>query len=179
VPSGQHRLLRTLNVRQLLDAEGFRNFAALPRAWLVGRAERIDDPAQRLHRLAEPSFDPGLVAVLEEATPPLEESPVGSVDRRGPTEYRATCDRPCLLVISETHHPGWRAIVDGRPERVLRVDHALRGLPLTPGAHTISFEFRPRSVSWGLACSGSTLLLLGALFLVRARFERRIGGGFP
>jgi hypothetical protein len=175
----QNRLLRTLNVRQLLGADGFREFAALPRAWLVGKAERIDDPARRLHRLAEPSFDPGLAAVLEETPPPLEEKPVGGVDRTGPTAYRATCDRPCLLVISETHHPGWKATVDGRPERVLRVNHALRGLPLSPGTHTISFEFRPRSVSWGLACSGSTLLVLGVLFVVRARFERRIGGGFP
>lgn len=175
----QTRLLRTLNVRQLLTAEGRRDVDALPRAWLVGKAERIDDPAERLRRLADPSLDPGLVAILEETPPPLQENPAGSVDRTGPTDYRATCDRPCLMVISETHHPGWRATVDGREQRVLRVDHALRGLPLTPGTHTISFEFRPRSVSWGLACSGAVLLVLGAMFVVRARFERRIGGGFP
>jgi hypothetical protein len=173
------RLLRTLNVRQVLDADGRRDVDGLPHAWLVGKAERIDDPAERLRRLADPSFDPGLMAVLEEAPPPLQENPGGSVDRTGPTDYRATCDRPCLMVISETHHPGWRAIVDGREQKVLRVDHALRGLPLTPGTHTISFEFRPRSVSWGLACSGSALLVLGALFVVRARLNRRIGGGIP
>ena len=83
------------------------------------------------------------------------------------------------MVISETHHPGWRATVDGRPERVLRVDHALRGVPLAPGTHTISFEFRPRSLSLGLACSGLALLVLGALFVVRGRLNRRVEGGLP
>jgi len=175
----QTRTLRALDVREQMDATGLHPIDALPRAWLVGKAERIDDSAGRLRRISDPSFDPGEVALLEEDLPPLAGPPAGSVERTGPTAFRATSDRPCLLVISETHHPGWRATVDGRNQRVLRVDHALRGIPLEAGTHDVTLEFRPRSLTWGLVCTGATILLFVVPYVLNQRVRRSVGGGPP
>jgi len=39
---------------------------------------------------------------------------------------------PAFLVTSEAYYPGWRAFVDGRPERLALTNVAFRGLPCRP-----------------------------------------------
>jgi uncharacterized membrane protein YfhO len=77
---------------------------------------------------------------------------------------RATADQPGLLVLADAFHPGWRAIVDGRPEPVLRVNHVLRGVALAPGAHDVEFEFAPSTLHTGVQLSVAGLALLALAF---------------
>jgi hypothetical protein len=80
---------------------------------------------------------------------------------------------PTVLVLSENHYPGWRAFVDGRAVETLRVNYNLRGVALSPGAHQVSFVYRPKSVLIGLLVS---LLAATALFLWWRRLlpEKRV-----
>jgi len=168
-----------LDVGTILEADGPHPVHALGRAWLVGKAETIPDAAKRLKRLSDPAFPFSSTAVVEEELPPMEGTPTGRVARTGMNEYDVHCDRACLLVISETYHPGWRASVDGKDTGVLRADHALRAIPLAAGPHHVVFWFRPTSVSLGLACSAAAAILLGALEVASRLSKRRIRGGPP
>jgi hypothetical protein len=68
---------------------------------------------------------------------------------------------PGLLVVAEGWDPGWAARVDGRPARVLRVNHAQMGVPLEPGLHRVVFEHRIRGLGAGIACAATALIGLG------------------
>lgn len=60
---------------------------------------------------------------------------------------------PRLLVLSETVYPGWQVRVDGRPATIQPVAGLLRGVVLGPGAHQVTFRFRPASVYLGVGLS--------------------------
>jgi len=147
-----------------------------PLAWLVREVEVIPEKEARLSRLADPAFDPGRVAVLEEPPAvPLGGGPVGSdtvqVVGREPgrvaLDVKAAADG--LLVLSEVYYPGWQASVDGVPAALLRADHALIAVPVLAGHHQVELRFDPTIVKVGLAITGLTLLVAGALLVVSAR----------
>jgi hypothetical protein len=75
---------------------------------------------------------------------------------------------PTLLILSETHYPGWQATIDGRPATILRAYYLLRAVPLPAGEHTVELIFRPLSFTIGAVTSGLSLLfVLGAVILQR------------
>jgi MYXO-CTERM domain-containing protein len=71
-----------------------------------------------------------------------------------------------ILVLSDTHYPGWTATVDGHPANILEVYGGLRGVIAERGAHRIEMRYRPVSVYAGAALS---LLGLIAAFAIRRR----------
>jgi hypothetical protein len=168
--AGETRALRALNVRAVLTPLGEERIDALPRGWLVGHAEVLPDAEARLRRLADPSFDPARAAILESAAPELAGDPGGSVDREDDRTFVTESGRPSLLVVSEAHQAGWRCDVDGRPQPILRANHAMRAVALTAGRHRVTFSYRPGSVAVGAACSAATLAaLLGGVLFLRLR----------
>jgi hypothetical protein len=147
-----------------------------PLAWVVREVEVIPDAEARLAQLADPAFDPRKVAVLEE---PLR-VPLGDGLATGDTaqvverepgrvvlDVKAAADG--LLVLSEVYYPGWRASVDGLPATLLRADHALMAVPVPAGDHRVELRFDPLIVKVGLAITGFTLLVAGALLAVSTR----------
>jgi hypothetical protein len=66
------------------------------------------------------------------------------------------------LVLLDTYYPGWRATVDGRDAHIDAADAAFRAVPVTAGAHTVRFSYRPRSV---LAGGVITLVAMAAIVL--------------
>lgn len=162
----------------------YENLAALPRAFLVGAAEKLPDKTALLARLADPLFRPDRTALLydDAGLPPVAESVPGSATV---TDYdpnritvKATTATPALLVLAENWHPDWRAEVDGRPTPVLRAFHTLRAVRLEPGQHEIVFRYR--SPSWRL---GSTISLVAAAIVIvvlllslSPRRRRRVAG---
>jgi hypothetical protein len=83
-------------------------------------------------------------------------------DRPGRLEVHVDCPASRLLVISESYHPGWEAMIDGRPERLLRVNGDFLGCVVPGGKHEVRLAFRPASLRWGLfvSCAGLLLMLL-------------------
>ena len=75
-----------------------------------------------------------------------------------------------MLVLTDTHFPGWHAEVDGEPAEVHRVDYLLRGVALPAGRHRVEFTYRPASWRAGWIVSLVTAIaLLAALAYGRRR----------
>ncbi len=146
-----------------------RNPTALPRAYVVPRAEVAPDDAATVARFLD--VDPRQ-AVLMPADPLGH--PTGPRQPFTPAEWasadpdrvvlRVATVAPGLLVIADTWMPGWTAAVDGHPAPVLRGNRAQRVVPLPePGRHEVVLRYRPPGLDAGLAltaASASTWLAL-------------------
>jgi hypothetical protein len=149
-----------------------------PRAWVVHRAEVADDAAIR-RRIADPNFDRWRVALLEPGAEPFAAAltaPTPTTPAEitrlthhtpGHLSLDVTTTAPALLLLSETHYPGWQATVDGQPALLLRADYILRAIPLPAGRHTAEVTFQPLSFTLGVAISVMTLGVIAGLGLVR------------
>ena len=165
---------------RLVRPDLYENEAALPRAFLVRRARRVA-PAEMLEELKY--FDPAEEALLTDPLPPgwpaasalAPPLPPVRVVEHAPHRVRleTTVGEPVLLILSDTHHRGWQAWDNGRPAPILRVNHALRGLHLTPGAHAVEFRYRQPEFWAGLAISGMTGLALAVCGVLAWRRRRR------
>ena len=152
-------------------------------AWIVGetvtmpQAEVLQTIAQGRFADGQP-FDPAQTALVETADAPslslLTGINAASASVRmlrstsAESEYAISSQRPALLVLSEVFYPGWEAHLDERPAPLLRVNYALRGVPLPAGAHRVRLRFRPPSVQ-----RGAVLSLLGIALLLVCRWPIR------
>ncbi len=153
----------------------YRRYASLPRASVVYAAETITDPAARLDRILDPAFDVRNTAVTEEAaslpvTPTLPATPAEIVTYdNNRIAIKAAAQADGLLVLADQYFQGWEATVDGAPVPVQRVNHYMRGVPLTAGEHEVVFTFAPRSLQIGAALSLLGLLLAVVLIVKGTR----------
>ena len=158
----------------------FENPHALPRAFVVGRASLATDDAAAVNTLTDSGLDYRQAVLVHDPRDLMPaggepDEPTGTaevVDDTGDNvTVRATLERPGYLVLADQYYPGWRVEVDGRPERLLRVDYLLKGVHLEPGEHTVRFRFRPASFRVGLAVTlaGLVLLLAGVAYVVGVR----------
>ncbi|NVN91581.1 MAG: hypothetical protein HXX11_13400 [Desulfuromonadales bacterium] len=159
------------------------NRAVLPKAWLVPSAMVVQDRVQALQILQNPSFNPGLVALVENPAPldllapdQRPQAPPGTVSINRSEGERitltATPAMNSLLVLGEKYFQGWKARIDGKPAQIYPVDHVLRGVYLTPGKHSVEFEFDPLPFKIGKYLTLTSFALF-AVVLVREWFLRR------
>lgn len=166
------------------------NADAVPRGFLVGNTEVIEEPEATWARLRESSFDPRETAVLPE---PLD-VPVTSIDSSSTAEvslehyepeeirWSVRTDAPRLFVASEVYYPaGWNAYLDGEQVPIHRVDYLLRGVPVPEGEHTLVMRFEPKADRYGTWIAGTSTVLVygGILVLVGLRYRRRWAGTEP
>jgi len=86
----------------------------------------------------------------------------------------AVNDKPCLLVLTDTLHPGWTATVDGRPEAIVSVDGFVRGISLKDaGRHVVRFIYRPATFAVGLYLSLVTLSMVLSFRVARSISSQR------
>ena len=142
--------------------------------------------------MTQKEFDPRKEVLLEETPPSLTlPSPSQRLFRAGGIEggekgggeveiiseknnrlqLRVSSKENRLLVLSDTYYPGWKALVDGSPQKIYRANYAFRAVPLVAGTHQVEFIYNPMSFKLG---AGVTLLgILGSvgigLFLRRKR----------
>ncbi|MEI6214128.1 MAG: YfhO family protein [Desulfuromonadales bacterium] len=164
------------------------NRRVLPKSWLVPSVIVSPEPAQRLSILQNPMFNPLNLAIVE--TPPtvsmadlssavsLPQSVTVSSYENERIAIDAQTPVNALLVTGEKFYKGWKATVDGKKTEIVPVNHVLRGVYLTPGAHKIAFIFDPLPYKIGkylTLCSFA--LFAGMLLREWALRRKRVKGG--
>jgi hypothetical protein len=144
---------------------------------VVGSPDRIV-----LERLQAPDFDPREEVHLGRSPGALDTAArecgaiLDPIVAEKDADYRivlrgqATCPR--ILVVSESFDPGWRAWVDDEPAEVLRVDHALVGIPIEGPGSRVDLRYEAPGFSLGLSLSGLATLLLSTALAAGGRLRR-------
>jgi hypothetical protein len=163
------------------DTQIYENPQALPRAWLVPRADVVsaEESRRRIRGESEYSFDPRETALLEldGKTPP--DLPQG--DFQAPPEARivnyessrlaieTVADKRAVLVVSETNYPGWEATIDSRPATIFAANYLLRGVIVPEGRHRVEMRYTAPAARRGAIISALALLALaGAAIFSRS-----------
>lgn len=82
---------------------------------------------------------------------------------------------PGILFVSEAYFPGWEALDElNRPLRIIPAFTAFKGIVIPEaGTGTVTVRFRPRIFFRSALISGASALLLGALYFILIRREKR------
>jgi hypothetical protein len=185
-----------------LAAEGFalaRNSEALPRVRLArsGRAVSAEAMAERIRQGAlaparEVLWIDGeltgreegaVVGTVGDAADTITAAPPGEVRVEADTgnELVVATKSPtdAVLVVADSHSPGWRATVDGEETEILPVYGIVRGVRVPAGEHVVRMAYRPRSLRRGLVLSLLGLVLTGAALCVPVRGNGAESGRGP
>jgi len=132
-----------------------------PLGWVAASMVK-GTPEQSLATVLAPGFDPARAAILDSNStlPALSVNavPAASQIRVAATSYAPgaidlTLDQPATagqaLVVSENYFPGWKAIADGKPATVERMDFNLIGVALPAGARRIQLRFTDAAYETG------------------------------
>lgn len=161
----------------------YENPYAFPRAWIVHVVGDNKD-GEGLLLLNSGMVDGHQVAYVDGPLPEVEPlTGSGPADAVTVTSYAperiemtASSSASGLLVVSEVYANGWNASVDGEQVEILRTNHALRGVPLPAGEHTVVMTYEPRSLTIGLWSTGLTsIAMLGIWFWALVDWRRRGG----
>jgi hypothetical protein len=166
---GQLGALLGARGRSLGPFEIFERPQALPRASVVSRVSEAADLPAALELLRSESFDPAREAVV---TGPIPETRALSSLSSGSAlvtkittervELRASCEGPCLVVLTDLDYPGWKVEVEGEEREILRVNGIFRGVVVDASEHQIVYRYEPGSFTTGLwLCAGALLFLIG------------------
>ena len=153
--------------------------ARRPRAFLAPRWRWFEGDAAALAALFPPPGGEGLplgtVARIGDGEPPPADAVAAPArcDVRADHPERITlhCDGGGgLAVLADAWAPGWTATVDGAARPVERVDLALRGVVVPPGAHDVVLSYTPPGAAAGrwISLAGLALALAAAGLLLRS-----------
>jgi hypothetical protein len=146
---------------------------ALPRAGLYSHWQVSTNDDVTLKTLAAANFDPAKIVLVSTNLPPPinttnENSGTVEFKRYVPKDIRleTKADAPSLLLLNDKFDPNWRVQVDGKPAELLRCNFIMRGVYLTPGAHTVEFQFELPNGLLYVTCAGWATGILMCGFLV-------------
>jgi hypothetical protein len=155
----------------------YENSAALPRAYLVGRALGAATEKDAYAALLSEGFDPRSMVVLQTPELPRTGQGGGTVAWKSRTpdrlELQVEAKADSILVVSDTDYPGWRAELDGAATPILRANLAFRAVAVPAGSHRVTLSFRPAGARNGLLVSGLSAIGVLALCGLRKRSPSR------
>ncbi len=182
-PAVRKEMMDKYEILDNSDCYFYKRKAPLPRAWLVDRLMKVDDPEQALGAISDPRFPPFNAAVVSGRgkldfyiSPSADLSGQSvKVTKYEPDEMALDVSAPAnsFLVASEVWYPGWKAYVDGVRTRIYRTDYVLRGIPMPKGNHKLVLEFSPWTYHLGVALSLLALAFIASVFVWRYRFARK------
>jgi len=139
------------------DSYYYERVDPFPRAWVASEVVVEPDDGVVREQIAAPDVNMLATAFVDEAVV----CPAGEGGEATITEYRPNdvtveiSGGGGLLVLSDQYYPGWRATVDGDSAEIVRADTVFRGVCVPPGAHTVRFEYRPRSLVVGVVMTAA------------------------
>jgi hypothetical protein len=193
-PERRERILLRSNVKYWIDGDQLTAYQgdyplifpdrvkifkdALPRAYLVPKINVSREGIRVLNTYYDESFDPLKEVLLNEEVDFKEsthfEGTVENVDYRpNHVTVKTSQEGNGFLVLMDSYFPGWTVKVDGQNQPILRANHFYRAVQLSPGQHTLEFDFLPEGLKSGLVISGLSLFVIvfGSLVL-RKRLKR-------
>ena len=164
----------------------YENLAAFPRAFIITDYQYCNSRQEAYRTMGSwRNADFRKKVILEElpaidartASPVAAETPGSEVKQIRYGTNRIEIDihsvQGGLLVLSESHHPSWRATIDGRPAKILRANYVLQAVAIEAGDRKIIFEFDPVILKAGVAITCSGWLLLAVLLIASRWREKR------
>ncbi|HEU5169687.1 MAG TPA: hypothetical protein VFU46_04065 [Gemmatimonadales bacterium] len=188
--AGWHKVLGPVLATPSRPAVLYERDTAVAWARVLPAAVKVPD-AQAPAALADPRFPSGRVAVLSDtAAVALEPLRAGQLPEFAATRAEVADwspgrvrialngqdSKPTYLVVSESWYPDWHASIDGKDAVVHRMDHALLGVVLPPGAREVRLWFDSARYRQGRAVTAVALLLTLTLLASPAWGRRRPGG---
>jgi Bacterial membrane protein YfhO len=170
--------------QDVLRAHGFRQVQreayyllwerpAPPLARMQYHVDVVPDARQRVAmlRAGYPLLRRAMVEAPVEGLSPPPTPPEVQVMRREQTRVQVAVRTaaPGLLMLADPWYPQWRVTVDGKPAKLLRVDHTLRGVRVPAGAHQVVFAYQDRAMWLGAGVTAVTCMGLAAVWVIRRR----------
>jgi len=150
----------------------------LPRAYSVSCVRTASSSDVVLATISEDSFSPTEEVIIEADTNSgfdfsglsCSDDSRGTVRRATVLEYSsrevvisASCERACILVLTDLEYPGWNATVDGAASGILRANGLFRAVLMEAGDHRVVFRFDPWTWRIGLALFAICLTTIAAI----------------
>lgn len=154
----------------ILDDRTLRVDNPLPRWSLYNHYIVCDKSVDALESVVNSATDVHKIVVLDEV-PPIEisagEGGNVALVQESPTELTFRVDSPVnsLLLLTDTHYPGWTAFIDTEPAVILRANVAFRAVAVPAGEHVVRFRFVHPSLRIGLVTTVSAFVVWGGIIV--------------
>jgi uncharacterized membrane protein YfhO len=92
-------------------------------------------------------------------------------------ELSVSANHKGYLVVSDNHHPAWKANIDGEKAKILLANYIMRAIPITAGSHKVILTFDTKlRLGWLISVVGWLVLLMSiVLSFCYERKESRNG----
>jgi hypothetical protein len=94
--------------------------------------------------------------------------------RNGDVTISGEVGQESLVVLSDTWHSNWSAVLNGQKVPIVKVDKAFRGVVVPAGNYVIRMEYQPKSLRWAIVSSCFVLMLLVILIVRRKHLDQTI-----
>lgn len=151
------------------------------RFWFADSVKIISDTSMVFSLLSAKDFPYKSKVILTKPIPDFFPTPYDSIyDRIDVGKYTSSyiklkvkCNGPKLLIASENYFPGWKARVDGSPQKIRVADRTFWAVPIySAGDHTIEFHYSSNAFRLGSVISLLTLVTAIAGILLVSRKKR-------
>ncbi|MEJ2628516.1 MAG: YfhO family protein, partial [bacterium] len=129
----------------------YKNDKYLPRAYFVQGVKQFGNEKEIVEFMNTNDFQPSILALTSEnidIQSGYDTSATSEITTYTPNrvELKVQADSKAFMVLADAYYPkGWKAEIDGERTHIYQVNHMLRGIIVSPGNHTITFDFYPQS----------------------------------
>ena len=151
----------------------FENKKVFPRVYLADRFVLRSGREELLREIYDKNINLRSTVVVSETLPIQETTSSGSAQILSYTPNKVIIetqtDEPKILVLSDSFYPGWKAKVNDVESKIIRSDHALRGVAVPQGKSRVVFSYDPLSFKIGLFLTAGSILISMLIYLRRGR----------
>jgi hypothetical protein len=166
----------------------YTNDEALPRAYTVHEATIAATLKDAILTLRNPDFRVGSSVMLEQhevknntfLSQLIEKQPhtlrntqadhiAWQTDAHVRVDLAVTMATPGLLVLADTHYPGWIATVDDKETPIFAANLSQRAIIVPEGTHEVSFIYAPLTLRWGAIISAISAIITALLMIALKR----------